>query len=221
MNSPMNRRALWLFVLLAAVTLLPVRAEAAPGGATISFRKVFKMSSPEFVEIKVSESGAATCDIRQLDEESNPQPLEVGAPMVQRIFSLAGKLHNFNGVDLEMHRRIANLGEKTFRYERGTETHSVTFNFTRDDSAQKLQDIFEGLARQQSDLSDLQRAMRYDRLGVNDLVRQIEADYTRNLLPEPDRLLPALDQVAADQRFVDIARDRARALATRIRTSSK
>jgi hypothetical protein len=221
MNSPMNRRALWFFVLLAAATLLPVRADAAAGGATISFRKVFKMSSPEFVEIKVSESGATTCDIRQLDEEPSPQPLEIGAPVVQRIFSLAGKLHNFNGLDLEMHRRIANLGEKTFRYERGAEMHSVTFNFTLDDSARQLLDIFEGLARQQTDLSDLQRAMRYDRLGVNDAVRQIDADYTRNLLPDPARLLPALDQVAADQRFIDIARDRARALATRIRASSK
>jgi len=221
MNSPMNRRALWFFVLLAAATMLPVRADAATGGATISFRKVFKMSSPEFVEIKVSESGAATCDLRQLDEESSPQPLEIGAPVVQRIFSLAGKLHNFNGLDLEMHRRIANLGEKTFRYERGAETHSVTFNFTLDDSARQLLDIFEGLARQQTDLSDLQRAMRYDRLGVNDAVRQIDADYTRNLLPDPDRLLPALDQVAVDQHFIDIARDRARGLATRIRASSK
>lgn len=221
MNSPRNRRALLLFVLLATVTLLPARADAAAGGATITFRKVFKMSSPEFMEIRVSESGSATCDIRQLDEESSPQPLEIGAPVVQRIFGLAGKLHNFNGVDLEMHRRIANLGEKTFRYERGAETHSVTFNFTLDDSARQLLDIFEGLARQQSDLSELQRAMRYDRLGVNDVVRQIDADYTRNLLPDPDRLLPALDQVAADMHFVDIARDRARALAARIRSSSK
>ena len=221
MKSSMNRRVLSFLVLLAVATLLPVRADAATGGATISFRKVFKMSSPEFVEIKVSESGAATCDLRQLDEESSPQRLEIGAPVVQQIFSLAGKLHNFNGLDMEMHRRIANLGEKTFRYEHGAETHSVTFNFTLDDSARQLLDIFEGLARQQTELSDLQRAMRYDRLGVNDAVRQIDADYTRNLLPDPDRLLPVLDQVAADQRFIDIARDRARALATRIRASSK
>ncbi len=221
MNSPRNLRALLFFVLLATAVLPPAYAGAATGGATISFRKVFKMSSPEFVEIRVSESGAATCDIRQLDEEPSPQPVEISAPVVQRIFGLAGKLHNFNGVDLEMHRRIANLGEKTFRYERGAETHSVTFNFTLDDSARQLLDIFEGLARQQNDLSELQRAMRYDRLGVNDVVRQIDADYTRNLLPDPDRLLPALDQVAADQHFIDIARDRARALARRIRSSSK
>jgi hypothetical protein len=82
-----------------------------------------------------------------------------------------------------------------------------------------LLDIFEGLSRQQSDLSDLQRTMRYDRLGVNDVLGQIEKDYNRNLLPDPARLLPALDQLAADVHYVNIARERARTLAGRIRSS--
>jgi hypothetical protein len=61
--------------------------------------------------------------------------------------------------------------------------------------------------------------MRYDRLGVNDVVLQIQADYDSKQLPEPERFLATLDQLAADQKFIDIARDRARALAGRIRAS--
>jgi hypothetical protein len=59
--------------------------------------------------------------------------------------------------------------------------------------------------------------MRYDHLGVNDTVLQVETDFNNKLLPEPDRLLPLLDHVAADSTYVDIARQRARALAARIR----
>jgi hypothetical protein len=59
--------------------------------------------------------------------------------------------------------------------------------------------------------------MRYDRLGVNDVLQQIEQDYNNKLFPEPERLLPALDQLAGDSKFIDIARQRARALASRIR----
>jgi len=128
-------------------------------------------------------------------------------------------LHNFQGVDLDIHRRIANLGEKTFRYDKGSETYEVKFNYTLDDSASQLTAIFEGLARQTTDLSDLERTMRYDRLGVNDVLQQIEQDYNNKLFPEPERLLPALDQLAGDQKFIDIARQRARALAGRIRAS--
>ena len=205
-----------LFVLFFAASALP----AAPAdGPTIIYRKVFKSSYPEYVQIKVSQNGAATYDIRQIDEESDPVAFEINPPLVQRIFDLASKLHNFQGVDLDIHRRIANLGEKTFVYTKGAETHEVKFNYTLDDNATQLLNIFEGLARQESDLSNLQRVMRYDRLGVNDALIQIEADYNSKTLPEPERLLGALDQVSADDKFIDIARQRARTLASRIRNS--
>ena len=218
MSSMVGRR--FFCIALFVLSLAPFAAANPPAGATITFRKVFKSSYPEFVEIKVSDSDAGTYDIRQLDDDSNPQPMVIDAPIVQKIFDLAGKLHNFDGVDLEMHRRIANLGEKTFRYDRGAESHSVTFNYTLDRSAAQLLGIFEDLSRQQTDLSDLKRTMRYDRLGVNDVLRHIEADYDRQLLPEPQQFLSALDQLAADSHFIDIARDRARALAGRIRAST-
>jgi hypothetical protein len=165
----------------------------------------------------VTQRGTGTFDIRQLDDEASPAPFEIGTPLTQRIFDLTAKLRNFQGLDLDVHRRIANLGEKTFRYEKAGEAHEVKFNYTLDDSATQLLNIFEGLTRQESDLSNLERAMRYDRLGVNDAVRQVEVDYNQKLLPEPERLLSPLDRVASDSAFVDIARQRARTLATRIR----
>jgi hypothetical protein len=207
------------------VLLLPllIAASALAGGPsdspTIIYRKVFKSSYPEYVQIKVSQNGAATYDIRQLDEESEPVAFQINAPLAQRIFDLASKLHNFQGADLDIHRRIANLGEKTFQYTKGSEIHEVKFNYTLDDSATQLLNIFEGLARQESDLSNLQRVMRYDHLGVNDALVQIETDYNSKTFPEPERLLGALDQVSADDKFIDIARQRARTLASRIRNS--
>jgi hypothetical protein len=211
--------ALCTVLLLAAPALSSVAASAASDSPNITYQKIFKSSYPEYVQIKVSQNGAATYDIRQLDEESDPMPFEINPRLVQRIFELAAKLHNFQGLDLDMHRRIANLGEKTFRYTRGSEIHEVKFNYTLDDSATQLLNIFEGLARQESDLSTLVRVMRYDKLGVNDAVVQIETDYNNKLFPEPERFLGALDQVSADDKFIDIARQRARSLASRIRNS--
>ena len=202
-----------------AAKIPALKLDSAPGDATITYRKIFKTSFPEFVEIKLNQQGAGTADLRQLDEEANPQPFEIGGPLAQRIFGLAAKLHNFQGVDLEVHRRLANLGEKTFTYQSGAEAHETKFNYTLDESATQLVNIFEGLARQSTDLSDLVRTMRYDRLGVNDVLQTIAADFDHKLLPEPERLLPALDQIGADEKFIDIARQKARALATRIRSA--
>jgi hypothetical protein len=210
--------------VLGAFLLLPVAAVAqtlppAATGATITFRKVFKSSYPEFVEIKITESGAGTYDIRQLSDDPSPQPMELAPAVAQKIFALATKLHDFEGIDLEMHRKIANLGQKTFQYQLGAVTHAVSFNYTQDSTANQLLDIFEGLARQQTDLADLRRAMRYDRLGVNDVLLQVQRDYDRNLLIEPQKFLTSLDQLAADDHFINIAREKAHDLAARIRAS--
>jgi hypothetical protein len=206
------------FFLLAALALAPL-GQAAPGGATITYRRVFKGSTPEFIEIKVAEQGKSTFDIRQLEEDPAAETFEVGQPVRKKIFELAADLKNFAIADLDIQKRIANLGQKTFRYERGSEVHETTFNYTLNASANQLMQIFEGLARQQSDLVLLERRVKYDRLGVNDALRQFESDMDHRLLPEPERLLAVLDQIGADSHFVEIARTRARALAERIRTS--
>jgi hypothetical protein len=213
-----HSQARLLLFLLAVLILVPA-GRAVPGNATITYRRVFKGSSPEFIEIKIGEQGKATFEIRQLEEEGSAEPFEVGPPVRQKIFELAAGLKNFAITDLDIQKRIANLGQKTFRYERDTEVHETTFNYTLNASANQLMQIFEGLARQQGDLVLLERRVKYDRLGVNDALRQFESDMDHRLLPEPERLLPVLDQIGADSHFMEISRSRARALAERIRTS--
>lgn len=192
-------------------------AEAAPG-AKLTFRRVFKGSSPEFIEISVrEESDAATYEIRQLEEDPGSLPFPVSQTLRTKMFDLASQLKHFQGQDLDVHRKIANLGEKTFRWESGTEAHEVKFNYTLNAAAAQLLQVFEGLARQQEHVDLITRRMKYDRLGINDALLQFESDLNRSLLPEPQRVLPMLDQIAGDSRFVEIARQRARSLAERIR----
>ncbi len=220
MTMCLRRRASRSFPLLPLLLfLLAITGPSlfAAETATVSYRKVFKSSNPEFVEIKVRENGAATYDIRTLSEDPDPQPFEVGAPLAAKIFELSGQLNHFRGLDLDTKRRIAHLGEKTFRYERGSDSGEVKFNYTINATANQLLMIFEGLARQQDHIRTLLHRMKYDRLGVNSALLSFESDLNHKILPEPERLLPVLQQIAADSRFVDIARQRSRALIERIR----
>ena len=189
-----------------------------PAGAKLTFRRIFKSSAPEFIEISVREdSDEATQEIRQLDEDAGATKFQVSSQLRSKMFALAGELKNFQGQDLDVHRKIANLGEKTFRWERGGETHEVKFNYTLNSAASQLLQIFEGLARQEELLSLLERRMKYDKLGINDALLQFETELNRKLLPEPERALPTLDQIAGDPRYIEIGRQRARNLAERIR----
>lgn len=193
----------------------------AAAHAKLSYRRIFKSSSPEFIEIIVhDDSDSATFEIRQLDEDAGASPFEVSASLREKMFELAAQLKNFQGQDLDVHRRIANLGEKTFRWEKGAELHETKFNYTLNSAATQLMQIFEGLALQQELVTLLERRMKYDRLGINDALLQFETGLNHKLLPEPQRALPTLDQIASDSRFVEIGRQRARALAERIRHPS-
>jgi hypothetical protein len=203
---------------LACIAAGAAYSSPAPAGAKLTFRRVFKSSSPEFIEIAVREdSDTAAYEIRQLDDEAGPSPFQVSTGLRGKMFALAAQLNHFQGQDLDVHRKIAYLGEKTFRWESGSEVHETKFNYTLNSAAAQLLQIFEGLARQQEHVDLISRRMRYDRLGINDALLQFESDFNHSLLPEPQRVLPILDQIAGDSRFVDIARQRARSLAERIR----
>ena len=236
MNNYFSRSMLAIACLPAAMALfspttfasaqratgLAGRVVSAPvppaDAAKLTFRRVFKSSSPEFIEIVVPEDARpAMYEIRQLDEDPGASPFEISAALRARMFELAAKMEHFQGQDLDVHRKIANLGEKTFRWEKGDEAHEVKFNYTLNSAATQLLQIFEGLARQQEHVMLLIRRMRYDRLGINDALLQFEMDLNHKLLPEPQGALPMLDQIGNDTRFVDIARQRARTLAERIR----
>jgi hypothetical protein len=197
------------------------RSAPASSGAKLTFRRVFKSSTPEFIEISVrDDSDNATYEIRQLDDDAGAAKFEVSSALRSKMFALAQQLNRFQQQDLDVHRKIANLGEKTFRWEQGSESHEVKFNYTLNASASQLLQIFEGLARQQELLMLLERRMKYDRLGINDALLQFETELNRKLLPEPERALPTLDQIAGDSRFIEIGRQRARNLAERIRHQS-
>jgi hypothetical protein len=204
----------------AVVLLLAPLALGAADGATITYQRIFKDSKPEFIEIKVSDDGHASYDIRQLADDADPQPLDMGDAIREKIFQLADRLHNFENVDLDVHRRMAQLGQKTLRYEKGATVHEAKFNYTLNHDASQLEMIFEGLAQQQEDSLKLDQELKYDHLGINDALREFETDLDHHMLPEPQRFLPVLDRIAANPQLVDIARQRARAIAERIRSST-
>jgi hypothetical protein len=215
---PVRRNPAKFISVCCLLLALSVASRAAVvGDAVVSFRKIFKGSVPEYVEIRIAQSGKCTFDIRQLSETSAPEEFAVSNALRDKIFSLAAELNNFKDQDLDVHRKIANLGEKTLRYEKDGQSSETKFNYTLNNAGAQLVQIFEGLTRQQDHLQTLRRTLRYDRLGVNDALMNLQEDYDNKLLPEPEVLLPVLEQIGNDSRIVEIARTRARALAAKIR----
>jgi len=192
-------------------------AKVSSQAAKVTFRRIFQGSAPEYIELCIwDDAKNATYEIRQMDDDPGSAPFEVGDALRTKIFGLTAQLHNFQGLDLDVHRKIANLGEKTFRWEQAGVSHETKFNYTLNPAAAQLLQIFEGLARQQEHYELITRRMRYDRLGIYDALLQFESDLNRGLLPEPQRLVPLLEQITSDAKYVDVARKRAQLLISRI-----
>jgi len=61
-------RRVVIFSLALSMWAAAMPAVAAPAGSVFTYRRVFKSSVPEFIEIKIPESsGNASYEIRQLD----------------------------------------------------------------------------------------------------------------------------------------------------------
>ncbi len=217
MISVRRNRTNIVFVCGFLLALFAAARATAADDTVVSFRKIFKGSVPEFVEIRIGQSGKCTYDIRQLNETPAPEEFDVTQALREKIFSLAAELRYFKDQDLDVHRKIANLGEKTLRYEKDGQFSETKFNYTLNSAASRLVQIFEGLTRQQAHLQILRRTLRYDRLGVNDALVNLQEDFDNKLLPEPEVLLPVLEQIGNDSRIIAMARTRARALAAKIR----
>ncbi len=149
-------------------------------------------------------------------KDEQPLKFKLTETEVSTVFSLASKLDNFKR-PLESGLKVANLGQKTFRYENGTEKGEQKFNYSTDETARVLLDVFERIVDSERLLIDLERTVRFDRIGVNQAVMDLAVAFDKKRLVAPEQFLPMLDRIVNNDAFVHLARQRAASLADAFR----
>ncbi len=202
--------------ILAAPGLL---AQQAQSPDKIGYMKVMKGSVPEYQAIMVDVNGIGTYDGRKLSETSDPRPLRLSAATTRALFELAHSLGDFRSIELESHKRVANLGLKTFIYEHNGRENKVEFNYTLNQHAQELMNLFEGISSVEQHIGTLEFSARYDHLGLPGELRQIEIDLNNQALVDPQLMVPILQKIADNSQFLHIAQMRAVDILRRIQNS--
>jgi len=201
--------------ILAAALVLSAAAQDTPH---LSYSKSFPGSNPPWIEITIEKSGAG--QYKEDPKDENPLRFQLSGPESSQIFSLADKLDRFSR-PLESHLKVANMGIKTFRYEADGHSGEVKFNFSEDPDAQALNDSFDRIVETERSLMALETAVRFDKLGVQQAILQIEVLRDQKRLAAPDQFLPMLDRIVKNESFLHMARERAAALAEWIRALPK
>lgn len=186
----------------------------AAGDPTMFYSKFFKGSKPEFVSVELSKSGKAV--YKESPEDDNPVDFMLAPDDTEEIFALVDRLDRFKR-PLESNLKVAHMGIKTFRFSDGSEKNEVTFNYSLDENAKLLTDWFERITETQMLLFDLERTVKFDRLGVNQTLLRIEAAHDRKRLVGSIRFLPLLDRVVKNDSYLNMARERAALLAATFR----
>lgn len=195
-------KTLLLFAMSTALAL-------SASGQRIVYTKVFPKSKPDYVRITIEKSGAAT--YQETADEPEPDKFQVDTAAASAIFALADKLDHFKP-KLESGMKVAKTGDKTYRWEDGTAASEATYNHTTNDDARALQDWFERITECQRILAELQRTLRFDRLGVNDVVLRLNAVVQQKRVVAPQQFIPILDRIAKNESILNMARERAASL---------
>ncbi|MGH9344801.1 MAG: hypothetical protein ACRD19_13710 [Terriglobia bacterium] len=185
-------------------------------GPQLTYVKVLKGSVPEYEKIVVNSDGSGTYEGRNLSDVPNPRPFRLTPDVAQKLFVLAHEMHDFQDVSLESHKRVADLGLKTFKYVNGAESYECRFNYSTNRSAGELETLFESLGAVERHISALDYAMRYDHLGLPRVLTLIQIDLNNKSLLDPQLMTGDLEAVAGNPSYLHLAQVRAREILRQI-----
>ena len=201
-------RLITLFAFACASALL------AAGGPRVEFTKSFPGSVPAYVGLWFDASGKG--EYKEAVDDDQPQPVQLEAAETAQVFALVEKLGKFS-VPLESALKVAFTGAKTFRYEDGATKNETNFNYTQNPDGQLLLDWFERIAETSRHVLNLERAARFDRLGLDEALLQLQVTFDQHRLAGARQLLPILDRIAKNKSAFNRDRERAAAMAASLR----
>jgi hypothetical protein len=201
----------WCLILLSAGLL------SAADDPKLFYSRDFPGSTPAYIQVIVQKNGDA--DYREAKDDELPLKFKLTPAEVDEVFGLAEKLDRFKH-PLEAPVKVAFMGTKTFAWEEGDKKTEVKFNYSADTTAQALQDWFERMAESAEHRIELERAAKYDHLGVFKALMLLGSALQRGRLVAPDQFLPLLDRVARNETYMHTARARAAEIAESIRASA-
>jgi len=215
------KRLCLLLLLLTGSSLLAQQPSTAPlpapGGTSITYLFDWPQGIPwTKYSITVQSDGKThfSGTPHPDDKDTDTDPLEQDFTMWdnnrQKIFNLAQKLNYFQG-NYDAHiKHIAQTGSKTLQYQSPQFHGSSTYNYSQNADVQALTKLFSGIATTFDYQRKLTFQYRYDKLGMDECLKDLEDLQSSHEIEELHVIAPMLRKIAADPNLMNIARQSAR-----------
>ncbi len=180
--------------------------------ATVTFSFDWPQGVPwQKYSIEVQSDGKARFDgVPHPDGTNDTDPYQQDFIMSdlnrQRIFELSQKLNYFRG-DLDSHlKHIAQTGKKTLQYRSSQVQGANTYNYSQNADVQELTNLFLGIATTIDFGRQLAFEYRFDKLGMDKLLKELEDMQSSHSVHELRVIAPILHKIADDPNLMNISR---------------
>jgi hypothetical protein len=206
---PVSRK--WPLILLFAGSLVAQDAQR------FFYSKSFPGSVPAYVQVTLEKNGEAV--YKEAPDDDLPLSFKLTGAETTEVFRLVEKLDDFKH-PIESGLKVAFLGTKTFRLENGAEKREVQFNYSEDPNAGLLWDWCERMAESAEHRIALERAAKYDKLGVVKALNLLGSAIERKRVVGLEQYLPTLDRIVKNESYMHTARAKAAEIAELIRAGA-
>lgn len=184
-------------------------------GDKLFFSRDFPGSVPEYFDVTVHTDGKVV--YRESLSDQEPLEFQASDSDVSRLFEISEKLGYFEQPVARSKRETAFTGNKILRYSKvDGSTNEVEFVLTADELVHELVNWFVSVADTEWHRINIERAIQFDRLGVNKAILLFHTAFDRGRIIAPKQFLPLLQDISTDMKIVHLARSRAAGLAEQI-----
>ena len=211
----------WLFYGAA----FSQESSAAKDVPTVTFTCDFPGSNPDHYFITIANDGSASYDSTgKLTEQSENDDsfrvdFKVADATRSRIFELAQKADYFTG-RVDSGKKLASMGVKTLTYQDAQRSTKATYNYSSRPAVRDLTQLFQGMALTLEFGRRLDYEYRYQKLALDEELKEMEDEADRGRLEELAAVTPILKKIEMDTSLVNIARARAQRLVAAAQSSS-
>lgn len=210
------------FLVLPAALLLwgQQKTPLHPALATITFDRVWESYKPQNINITVQATGPAKYISRNPFTPPDPAGSDpdytldftLSTRNQEKLFRDAREANYFNGDFSFKKHPVASTGKKTLTYGDPNRYFETTYDYSENRAIEEITNIFIGISNTIEYGRRLVFLHRFDKLGLEDELKGMEAAADSHNLAELQIIQPTLESIAGDASILNIARQRAKRL---------
>jgi hypothetical protein len=216
--APLKRRRFKfaLVLLVLAVPPASLTSQAKDGqntasSATVNFTLDFPHSEPEHYSIAVESNGHSRYESGAGDDAYTTE-FDISEANRAKIFEWAKQASYFAGNLDSGNHRLAFTGTKILSYHDAQRDNTARYDYSKLAPVQALTGIFQSIAATLEFGRHITYYHRYQKLALDDELKQMEEEARANELSELQAVAPVLQQIVDDSSVINVVRARAKSL---------